>query len=57
MAKKVSKKVAEKAPVTSKPVSKAVFPPKFSTRGVRIVGFTVQVWDHNSPVFEGEDRC
>jgi hypothetical protein len=33
------------------------FPPKFSTRGVRITGFRVEVHDFQPFVMQGEDRA
>lgn len=33
------------------------FPPKFSTRGVRIVGFRVEIHDPQPLMVQGEDRA
>lgn len=45
------KKVTKK-----KPVKKADFPPKFSTRGVRITGFRVEIHDHTPFVYEDKEK-
>lgn len=53
MTKKVSKKKTTKKISTAKPN----FPPKLNTKGVKIVGFTVEIHNHTPFVYEGEDHC
>lgn len=54
MAKKITKKMASKPKPKPKPKMQT-FPPKFSTRGVRITGFNVEIWGSATILYEGED--
>lgn len=53
MPKKTTKKKPVKKP--SKPKMQT-FPPRFSTRGVRITGFQVEIWNHTPFVYEDKER-
>lgn len=55
--KKVTKKTSAKKAGIPKGTAKEKkssqpFPPKFSTKGVKIIGFTVEVYDYTPPVYE-----
>lgn len=56
--KTTKKKTTSKRPFTKKsskesPVSQT-FPPRFSTEGVQITGFRVEIYEYNPPVYEEE---
>ena len=54
MAKKTVKKKVSKPRPKPKPQMQT-FPPKFSTRGVRITGFNIEIWGSSVPSYEGDD--
>jgi hypothetical protein len=53
---KNKKKRKEKKVSQRQALRKPAFPPKFSTEGIQITGFTVQIWDYQAPVYEEDNK-